>query len=326
MVESSGFALHLAMLPFGSWRLCRGPFIQSSFMKQQSIRWHHCSLLALVCRPSCHSGHDCCCCQQAPPGVPAAVPEPTCSACNCSAAGLQTVQGATVCGRAVPEDRAWRATGPCCGLAAAHPCSFRVWQRLKMGLNLNDLQATWLPQSVHVCHTISHWLKTLPSFLSSPQQAASATSWAQVYFLCCRAPSSRARRDWQRALWRSTSLLFCCLSSVQRHTNSSQQVGDPGLHSVQAAVAPAFKGCDFIDDRLCCCHLSKAWPWASAPDESLSTALLLFAGREDMDVRMLGSGRPFMLEIINAKASMPDQAAFDAMQDIHNKVTQALHV
>ena len=44
-----------------------------------------------------------------------------------------------------------------------------------------------------------------------------------------------------------------------------------------------------------------------------------------MDVRMLGSGRPFMFEIINARAGMPDQAAFDAMQDAHNEVTQALH-
>ena len=45
-----------------------------------------------------------------------------------------------------------------------------------------------------------------------------------------------------------------------------------------------------------------------------------------MDVRMLGSGRPFMFEIINARASMPDQAALDAMQDAQNKVTQAMHV
>ena len=43
-------------------------------------------------------------------------------------------------------------------------------------------------------------------------------------------------------------------------------------------------------------------------------------------MRMLGSGRPFMFEIINARAGMPDQAAFDAMQDAQNKVTPALHV
>ncbi|DBA95399.1 TPA: hypothetical protein ACH3X3_013275 [Trebouxia sp. C0006] len=38
------------------------------------------------------------------------------------------------------------------------------------------------------------------------------------------------------------------------------------------------------------------------------------AGREDFDVRMLGSGRPFVLEIINARAAVPPQSAFDAMQ------------
>ncbi|DBA77530.1 TPA: hypothetical protein ACH3X1_009345 [Trebouxia sp. C0004] len=38
------------------------------------------------------------------------------------------------------------------------------------------------------------------------------------------------------------------------------------------------------------------------------------AGREDFDVRMLGSGRPFVLEIINARAAVPPQGAFDAMQ------------
>ena len=38
------------------------------------------------------------------------------------------------------------------------------------------------------------------------------------------------------------------------------------------------------------------------------------AGREDFDVRMLGDGRPFVLEIINARAACPDQQTMTAMQ------------
>ena len=46
----------------------------------------------------------------------------------------------------------------------------------------------------------------------------------------------------------------------------------------------------------------------------------MWAGREDFDVRMLGSGRPFVLEIINARAAVPPQSAFDAMQLTLQKV------
>ena len=38
------------------------------------------------------------------------------------------------------------------------------------------------------------------------------------------------------------------------------------------------------------------------------------AGREDFDVRMLGTGRPFVLEIVNARAAIPPHSTFDAMQ------------
>jgi tRNA pseudouridine synthase 10 len=36
------------------------------------------------------------------------------------------------------------------------------------------------------------------------------------------------------------------------------------------------------------------------------------AGREDLDVRMLGGGRPFVLEVANARAAAPDAAALAA--------------
>ena len=42
---------------------------------------------------------------------------------------------------------------------------------------------------------------------------------------------------------------------------------------------------------------------------------LPWPGREDMDVRMLGSGRPFALEIINAKAEHPPAQAFAAIKE-----------
>lgn len=41
-------------------------------------------------------------------------------------------------------------------------------------------------------------------------------------------------------------------------------------------------------------------------------AKFVTAGREDMDVRCLGRGRPFVLEVANARAALPDQAALDA--------------
>ena len=38
----------------------------------------------------------------------------------------------------------------------------------------------------------------------------------------------------------------------------------------------------------------------------------MHAGREDLDVRMLGSGRPFVLELLNAQNSNPDQGFLHA--------------
>lgn len=37
-------------------------------------------------------------------------------------------------------------------------------------------------------------------------------------------------------------------------------------------------------------------------------------------MRMLGSGRPFVLEVANARAAMPDVAYFQAVQDALNAV------
>ena len=47
---------------------------------------------------------------------------------------------------------------------------------------------------------------------------------------------------------------------------------------------------------------------------------MLCAGREDADVRMLGSGRPYVLEIINSRAAMPPQSYFDDAQRQLNEV------
>ncbi len=41
----------------------------------------------------------------------------------------------------------------------------------------------------------------------------------------------------------------------------------------------------------------------------------MHAGREDLDVRMLGKGRPFVLEIADARSEMPSQQRLQALQD-----------
>ena len=48
------------------------------------------------------------------------------------------------------------------------------------------------------------------------------------------------------------------------------------------------------------------------------TLISSWPGREDMDVRMLGGGRPFTLELVNAKARHPPAGAFAAMQEALN--------
>ena len=39
------------------------------------------------------------------------------------------------------------------------------------------------------------------------------------------------------------------------------------------------------------------------------------AGREDLDVRMLGKGRPFVLEVADARSLMPSQERLQALQE-----------
>lgn len=43
-------------------------------------------------------------------------------------------------------------------------------------------------------------------------------------------------------------------------------------------------------------------------------AFRLLAGREDIDVRMLGSGRPFILEVHNARHRVPPPDALRRLQ------------
>eukprot|EP00884_Botryococcus_braunii_P010332 jgi/Botrbrau1/192/Bobra.0022s0172.1 len=43
------------------------------------------------------------------------------------------------------------------------------------------------------------------------------------------------------------------------------------------------------------------------------------AGREDVDVRMLGDGRPFVMEVLNARAAPPPASVFQQMQEEINK-------
>lgn len=48
--------------------------------------------------------------------------------------------------------------------------------------------------------------------------------------------------------------------------------------------------------------------------------LCSYAGREDCDVRMLGDGRPFVLEIMNARAAMPPIEHFAGIQQALTEV------
>lgn len=47
------------------------------------------------------------------------------------------------------------------------------------------------------------------------------------------------------------------------------------------------------------------------------------SGREDFDVRMLGAGRPFVLEIINPRAASPDAETMKAMQTKLDEVSHS---
>ena len=60
--------------------------------------------------------------------------------------------------------------------------------------------------------------------------------------------------------------------------------------------------------------------WPIGSPRSFADRLYSLAGREDADVRMLGSGRPYVLEIINARAAMPPQSYFDEAQRQLNEV------
>lgn len=77
---------------------------------------------------------------------------------------------------------------------------------------------------------------------------------------------------------------------------------------------------------ISCIHLPPRLP-PSLPAAQcclpLTSSTSCCAGREDFDVRMLGSGRPFVLEIINARAAVPPTSAFAAMQAVLQQVTAA---
>ena len=101
-----------------------------------------------------------------------------------------------------------------------------------------------------------------------------------------RGPSMASRKG--GPLSRRRFRRSCCLHCDATLLNSSQQVGGQPIEHVQAASHD---------------H------WRSLSQASGSS------GREDMDVRMLGDGRPFVLEILNQRAAVPGQDAFDGMAD-----------
>lgn len=50
------------------------------------------------------------------------------------------------------------------------------------------------------------------------------------------------------------------------------------------------------------------------------------SGREDVDVRMLGIGRPFLMEVINPKRTFFSQADMNALRDRINQSTKLIQV
>ena len=54
-------------------------------------------------------------------------------------------------------------------------------------------------------------------------------------------------------------------------------------------------------------------------------ALILYAGREDCDVRMLGTGRPFVMEVQNMRAAIPEAAFFSRVEEKLREVTPSTH-
>ena len=50
------------------------------------------------------------------------------------------------------------------------------------------------------------------------------------------------------------------------------------------------------------------------------------AGREDVDVRMLGNGRPFVLEMIDAKRAMFTPELYQGMEDAVNNSTTSVSI
>ena len=91
-------------------------------------------------------------------------------------------------------------------------------------------------------------------------------------------------------------------------------------------TVPLFQRCPYASSiKPHCLHI----PPASLPplgfDLPLNSSASCCAGREDFDVRMLGSGRPFVLEIINARAAVPPQSIFGAMQAALQQVLLLRH-
>ena len=50
------------------------------------------------------------------------------------------------------------------------------------------------------------------------------------------------------------------------------------------------------------------------------------SGREDVDVRMLGKGRPFMFEVVNSRKTLLTNKELGSMQDNINQSTNQVHI
>ena len=126
---------------------------------------------------------------------------------------------------------------------------------------------------------------------------------------------------------------------VQRVLTSVETViGTPVQQLVNAGITKEEGGADERDEfklsyfwrifskRFRKCTLYNIWNYIifSKPCFVSEEVKLHASGREDIDVRMLGTGRPFYLQIVNGRR-VPTQAQLDQIQAGINESDQKVH-
>ena len=231
---------------FGQLEALQKPILSSTCMQRQSVSW----MIALCCplvsgraatsamaaaaasRPRQEYLQHC----QSPPAAPAAAVQ---LACKLFRAPLFVAGRYLKTERGVPQ---------VCDISLVWLSGCRPMlqnsrrQCLRMGLNLNDHQAAWLPQSVHACHTISHWLEGSPQLPVQPAAGCSRPTQCSCVCLLLQSPFFKGKeRLAESSVEEHITAVLLPAFRAEAHKFITAGV-DLGLHSVQAAVAPAIRG------------------------------------------------------------------------------------